>query len=81
MAIVKIVFRDIGGKGDKYEIKAESFPEITEEQANDPSKLSIAQFVALKVLEFINNGLEDEEEKKAQEKLLEKAHKSNKGLH
>jgi hypothetical protein len=77
---VKIVIKDVGKNGDHFEVKAESYPEITEAQVADISKLSLAQYAALRIMEFVNDGL-DATPRKTESNLLKKAHKSDKGLH
>lgn len=58
MAMVKIILKDIGTKGE-FQIKAESYPEISDEQVADMSLLSPAQEASLRIMEFVQNGLED----------------------
>lgn len=79
MAIVKIVVKDIGVGNENFEFSCDSYPAITDEQRKDINKLSLAQYVALKVLEYMDNGLDKGESKS--EKLFKNAHKSDKGFH
>lgn len=78
MAIVKIVIKDKGSGNDEFEFHCESYPEITAEQKKNLT-LTAAQYIALKVLEYMKDGFTDKAD--IYEKLLKTPHKSDKGFH
>lgn len=58
MAIAKITIKDLGKDDQEFSIQVECYPRITDKQIED-GNITLAQYIALKVVEFVNNGLED----------------------
>lgn len=80
MAVVRITIKDVGKNGDHFEVSADSYPQITDDQLEDISKLSLAQYASLRVMEFIKDGLEATA-RKVESNLLENVQKPDKGFH
>ena len=58
MAVARITIKDLGTGDSEFSIEVDCYPRISDKDL-EAGNLTLAQYVALKVVEFVKDGLED----------------------